>query len=192
MFRAQKECIRHNGYGVQRARCRKAFAYHDWAGQESTLVPRLKKLFVYHGMSQPPELGTQMKNYYTILVADDHLLMRAGIRASLRQVVGYEVVAETTRPDETLDRLIEFQPRLLILDSFLCQGRFPDWLAQYQQACPELKILILSRLQSGDRPNWLSHQAVAGSLLRHQASEHLLEAVRVAAAQPERCSALSA
>ena len=55
------------------------------------------------------------------------------------------------------------------------------WLDRFQAACPQLRILVLSSLPKGDTLKLLQHPAVAGFVLKQEAPQFLLQAIRVVA-----------
>lgn len=116
---------------------------------------------------------------YTILIVDDHPLVRAGVRASLEKGENLQVLGECRRPDEALKLLTWFSPQLLILDIMLGPECSLDWLDRFHLASPELKVLIMSGLKEGDKLDRLKHPVVAGFLSKDEAEYSLLQAVRI-------------
>ena len=50
-----------------------------------------------------------------------------------------------------------------------------------QFACPQIRVLVLSAMESGEPLRLLTHPSIAGFVLKEEASEHLAQAVRVVA-----------
>lgn len=122
-----------------------------------------------------------MEKPYQILIADDHPLVLEGVKASLQQTPEYQVVGKSRRPDETLDLVAALRPQLLILDIVMGKECSLDWLERFHSACPEMKILILSALQTGNQLRQAIHPAVAGFVLKGEANDFLLQAIRIVA-----------
>lgn len=122
-----------------------------------------------------PEKG----EIYTVLIADDHPLVRAGVRACLEQADHVAIVGECQKVEEVAEQLAAHSPRLLILDIMLGQACSLDWLARFHAASPASRILILSALKEGEKLQRLHHPAIAGFLLKDEAAHNLLQAVRV-------------
>lgn len=114
-----------------------------------------------------------------ILIADDHPLVRAGAKAALEQATNFDVVGECCGADEVLKWLDLIQPDLLILDILMGRECSLEWLDRYRAASPRLRVLVLSSLKSGQVLKLVSHALVCGYVLKDEASEHLLQAVRV-------------
>lgn len=80
----------------------------------------------------------------SILLVDDHRLVRAGIRSLLENIDGITVAAEADNGVEALD-LIQKKPPDVVLMDIVMQG--PNGLKtaeQIQRRCPDIKIIIFS------------------------------------------------
>ena len=55
-------------------------------------------------------------NQIKVLLADDHLLVRAGIRALIERLEGVEVIGETNDASETLRLTEEVKPHIVLID----------------------------------------------------------------------------
>lgn len=113
-----------------------------------------------------------------IVVADDHPLVRAGVKTALSRDTALEVVAEAHDAAETLRVVKETQPDLLLLDVEM-PGEPCDSLAvSVRQVCPKIKILILSGQVEKAWLRKLTRVAISGYLLKDEAPECLLQAIR--------------
>lgn len=116
---------------------------------------------------------------YTIVVADDHPLVRAGVRATFAQEEHFQIVGEACRRYEAFELVQTLQPNLLILDLVMDVSPTSEWLKQCQAVCPHLKILILSSHTDAKYIMTLRTDPVVGFVLKDEASECLVQAVRV-------------
>jgi DNA-binding NarL/FixJ family response regulator len=115
-----------------------------------------------------------------IVLADDHGVLRAGLRALLDAQIDMTVVGEADTADTAVQLVQELRPDLALVDV-----RMPgDGLAaarRMKQAAPALAVLILSQY---DDPAYL-HQALAagasGYVLKRAPGHDLLRALRAAA-----------
>ena len=114
-----------------------------------------------------------------ILIADDHPLIRSGVKATLSASDDVQVVAEAPDFNEVLPLLEQHRPDLLILDVEMPGGKAEVLVVQARQILPDLKILILTGHDSGSTIRALMKTKITGYLLKHEAPEHLLQAVRV-------------
>ena len=79
-----------------------------------------------------------------VLLADDHVVVRAGLRNALEGLPGLQIAGEVGNGNELMEALSRIQPELLILDA-----NMPDFdpisaVRQIKAERPELKILIVS------------------------------------------------
>jgi two-component system response regulator NreC len=118
------------------------------------------------------------------VIADDHAIVRDGLRSVLERTGGeFEVVAEAADLPATLDAVRTHRPRLLILDVTLpvgsSLGLIPDLLAEH----PQLAITVLTMHED---PGYARAALTAGAqsfVLKQAEPDELLRAFRAAAAK---------
>lgn len=81
---------------------------------------------------------------YRIILADDHVLIRHGIKIILSQDEQLEIVAEVSNGDELLDQLQKCSVDLLILDISMPKVSGIDLTEIVKKMHPNLKILVLT------------------------------------------------
>jgi DNA-binding NarL/FixJ family response regulator len=113
-----------------------------------------------------------------IVIADDHPLVRKGIKAALEGEVGIKVVAEASTGDEALSLVSEHQPDLLLLDLSMPGPTAEHLIGQARKALPELKVLILTAHDDEVHLRELSHLPLSGYLLKDEAVHYLSKAIR--------------
>lgn len=79
-----------------------------------------------------------------VLLADDHSLVRAGIRALLRDLPGIEVVAETGDGREAVNLVKQHLPDAVLMDITMPGLNGLDATAQIAKRHPEVGVIILS------------------------------------------------
>jgi DNA-binding NarL/FixJ family response regulator len=79
-----------------------------------------------------------------VLLADDHTVVRAGLRNALEGLPNLEIVGEVGNGRELMDVLPRVQPNLLILDVSMPEFEPISAVQQIKAEYPELKILIVS------------------------------------------------
>ena len=114
-----------------------------------------------------------------IVVADDHPLVRRGIKATLASEAGVEVVADAANGDDALSQVLEHEPDLLLLDLSMPGLNADGIICQARKALPQLKVLILTAYDDELHLRELSHLALSGYLLKDEAVDDLLKAIRV-------------
>lgn len=95
----------------------------------------------------------------SIVLADDQLLVRAGIRALIEAMPGYEIEAECADGREAIAAVNAHQPDILLLDIAMPGPSGIDVARQLRAAYPKLCILILSSI---DDPAVVDQALAAG------------------------------
>jgi two-component system response regulator NreC len=113
-----------------------------------------------------------------ILLADDHAVLRAGLRLLLENQTGLEVVGEASSGLEALDLAIKLRPDLILLDLSMPGLGGLDALPALRKSVPEARVLILTM---HDDPHYLRQalkNGASGYVLKKAADQELLSAVR--------------
>jgi DNA-binding NarL/FixJ family response regulator len=116
-----------------------------------------------------------------ILIADDHGIVRSGLKLLLDRQSDLEVVAEAEDGVDALEKAIAERPDLAILD--VAMPRMTGLQATYEirKQAPEVQVLILS-MHEDDRYLFEALRAgAAGYVLKRAADKDLLDAVHAAA-----------
>jgi len=79
-----------------------------------------------------------------ILIADDHLLVRAGIRQLIDNLDDFQVVGEASNNREMFDMLADKRPDIVLLDISMPDGSGLDSIQDIRKELPNVKILVLS------------------------------------------------
>jgi DNA-binding NarL/FixJ family response regulator len=113
-----------------------------------------------------------------VLLADDHTLMREGVRRILSADGGIEVVAEVGDGQAAVAETLAQKPDVVVLDITMPGGGGLEAARQIRKLAPEVRILILSmHLQ----PEYLMESVRAGAhgyLVKDAAASELVSAVR--------------
>jgi DNA-binding NarL/FixJ family response regulator len=83
-----------------------------------------------------------------ILVADDHELMRRGVRSLLEAEVGWKVVGEASNGQELLKKAQETRPDVVVMDIAMPLLNGLEALRRLKKMLPSAKVLILSMYDS--------------------------------------------
>ncbi|HET7546866.1 MAG TPA: response regulator transcription factor [Usitatibacter sp.] len=113
-----------------------------------------------------------------IVLADDHALVRAGIRALLQAIEGVAVVAEAENGRDALALCKEHKPDLAILDITMQELNGIDAAAQVKAACPATRVLILSMHSSEEFVRRAIKSGANGYLVKDAAPLELAMAVQ--------------
>lgn len=113
-----------------------------------------------------------------VLIADDHPVVREGVRRILQGAVEMEVVGEVGRSDEVLDAARRLKPDVVILDIGMPGPGFLEVLEALPAACPGARALILSAQPEEEYAVRALRGGAVGYLTKGYAPADLIEAVR--------------
>lgn len=116
-----------------------------------------------------------------VLLADDHALVRAGIRALIGELQGIEVIAEAGSGREALRLTEELQPDIMLLDIAMPALSGFDVLAETAKRFPNVRVIILTVHEEGAYALQALSAGAAGYLPKSAASTELQEAIETVA-----------
>jgi len=113
-----------------------------------------------------------------VLLADDHTLVRAGIRALLEKLPGLEVAGEASDGREVLDLIKTRQPDVVLMDISMPGLNGLEALARITRDFPKVRVIILS-MHHNDEYVWQALKSGAsGYLLKKAATTELPAALK--------------
>ena len=113
-----------------------------------------------------------------ILIADDHAVVRAGIRQFLEAESSVREIGEAASGRETLDQLRAKEWDLVLLDIFMPDRGGLDILRHIQTGHPNVRVLVLSGLPAKQYAVSVLRAGASGYLAKDVAAEELIKAVR--------------
>ena len=116
-----------------------------------------------------------------ILIAEDHLLVRAGIRALLEKAGDIRILGEASNGQEAVEMTRELKPDVLIMDIMMPRLNGIQAAEQIQVLKLPTNILILSMYSDAGFIHRAMQCGVKGYVLKSSVSDELLEAVRAVA-----------
>ena len=122
-------------------------------------------------------MGEKMAGSYRILLADDHVMFRRGIRRIIQSIGDVEVVGEASDGFELLELLKKTSPQLVILDISMPNLRGLEATREIKIINPAVKVLILTMHKDKE---YLYHAFSAGAegyLLKEDADSELISAI---------------
>jgi len=117
-----------------------------------------------------------------ILIADDHTLMRDGLKQILATAGDMVVAGEACDGFQTLERVRSGEWDLLLLDMSMPGRSGVELIRQIRTEKPRLPILVLSMHKEGEYAVRSIRAGAAGYLCKDSASQQLLSAIREVAA----------
>ena len=116
-----------------------------------------------------------------ILVADDHDIVRQGLRALLESRPGWEVCGEAATGREAVERARQGKPDVVVLDVSMPELNGLEAARQILQVLPRTEILILTMHESEEMARQVLGVGVRGYVLKSDAARELVSAVEALA-----------
>jgi DNA-binding NarL/FixJ family response regulator len=116
-----------------------------------------------------------------VLVADDHAIVRTGIRHVLEGEPGFTVVGEAATGPEALALALEHRPDVAVLDISMPGQSGLSITAELRRHCPDTRVLILSMHDNTEYVLESVRAGAHGYLLKDTAATELRGAVRAVA-----------
>jgi len=116
-----------------------------------------------------------------VLLAEDHTLVRAGIRALLKDIPGVEVIGEAGDGQIALRLVEELQPDLVIMDIGLPELNGLQATAVISDTYPAVKVLILSMHDNEEFVLKALKSGVSGYMLKDSSTQELRFAIEAIA-----------
>jgi len=120
-----------------------------------------------------------------VLLADDHTLVRAGVRRILEAQAGFAVVGEVADGHAALAALKTQPADVLVLDLTMPGGDGFDVLRRAKTIRPELKVLVLTMHASPEYVSRAVREGADGYLLKDSAVQDLVAAIQAVMAGRE-------
>jgi len=116
-----------------------------------------------------------------VLIADDHAIVREGIRALLQAADEIEVVGEAADGAEAIEATRRLRPDLVVMDIAMPGLGGLEATLQIRKEQPDVKVLVLTQYEDREYIRRFMKLGVAGYVLKKSAGAELVAAVRAAA-----------
>jgi DNA-binding NarL/FixJ family response regulator len=114
----------------------------------------------------------------SILIADDHAVVRAGLRTLLESRTRWQVCAEAADGRDAIEKAVQHKPHIAILDIGMPLLNGVETARQIRKASPSTEILILTMHESDDLVQQVVEAGARGYILKDEADRVLLDAVQ--------------
>jgi DNA-binding NarL/FixJ family response regulator len=128
--------------------------------------------------SQTAANQTPTAKPYRVQIADDHVVVRRGIRAILEMEPGLEITSESSTGIETIAHVRKHRPDLVLLDLTMPEQNGLEVAAVLRDESPETQIIILTMHFSEAVAREALRYGALGYMLKSDADTDLINAVR--------------
>jgi DNA-binding NarL/FixJ family response regulator len=114
---------------------------------------------------------------FRIVLADDHEVVRAGLRALLEEQQGWEVVAEAVDGREAVEKATKLKPDVVVIDIAMPSLNGLEAVRQIVKAVPHCRVLVLTMYDSDPLIQQVLQAGARGYLLKSDAGRDLVSAI---------------
>jgi len=119
-----------------------------------------------------------MSEAIRVLIADDHMLVRKGLRALIDAKPGVEVIGEAVDGNEAVRKASTLQPDVILLDLLMPHKDGIAAIQDIRQENPKARILVLTSFGEDERVFAAIKAGALGYLLKDCSPNALIQAIR--------------
>ena len=116
-----------------------------------------------------------------VLIADDHALLRRGLRQLIESIPDLQVVGEVVTGDDVLAAVLEMSPDILLLDVSMPGAGFLTIMDNLRARIPRVRTLVVSAHAEPVYARRALRAGAAGYVSKGSAEQELVAAIRIAA-----------
>jgi len=120
-------------------------------------------------------MGTRIR----ILLADDHTILRAGLRMMLNAQPDMEVIGEAQDGKQAINATMHLQPDIVLMDITMPDMGGIEATRQIKKIAPEVKVLILTMHENDEYVFQALRAGASGYILKEAADTELITALHV-------------
>lgn len=113
-----------------------------------------------------------------VLIADDHLIFRMGLKSLLNNAPDIVVAGEATTGHQTIEKFKDLHPDVIVLDLRMPDGGGIGALAGIREACRDAKVLVLSSYANEEEVYQALQAGASGYVLKDVGPDELTGAIR--------------
>jgi len=123
-----------------------------------------------------------MKQPIRILIADDHAVVRRGLRSILQIEKDFQIVGEASNGTEAVKMARELNPHVVIMDLIMPEKSGSEATAQILAERPKTRILLLTTFGTADDVAKALEAGAAGALMKTSDESEIISSIRTVAA----------
>lgn len=113
----------------------------------------------------------------TILLADDHSILRTGVAAILNAQPNMEVIGEASDGMESLHKSIKLKPNMLITDLSMPKTNGTETIREIKKRNPDIKVVVLTMHSDEENVHSALDAGANGYVLKDDSHKDLLDAI---------------
>ncbi len=113
-----------------------------------------------------------------VLIVDDHLVLRSGLRLLLESELGIEIVADAANAEDALTLASQLQPDVILMDIQLPKMNGIEATRRIKSTNPRIQILMLTMFQDDDSVFAAIRAGAQGYLLKGASQLEIAQAIR--------------
>jgi DNA-binding NarL/FixJ family response regulator len=114
----------------------------------------------------------------TVLLADDHIMVRDGLRYILEAAGDIQIIALASNGEEAVAEALSRCPNIAVIDISMPRMDGIEAIKHILEVCPQTRIVTLSMYHSGEYVQRALDAGALGYVLKDAAGNELVEAVR--------------
>ncbi len=118
----------------------------------------------------------------SVLIADDHTILRQGLVSLLSRDEECRVVAEAADGLEAIEKALQFRPTVIVIDISMPELNGMEAVKRLHEVLPDTKVLVLTMHEEQEYVIHMVRAGASGYLLKDSASDELIDAVKALAA----------
>lgn len=122
-----------------------------------------------------------MDNRLRVLLADDHMVVREGLKALVNAQPDMHVVGEADNGRAAWQRAKELKPDVVVLDISMPEMNGAQVAERLRKECPQVKVLALTVYEDRGHLRQMVEAGAAGYVLKRAVTEELVHAIRTVA-----------
>lgn len=112
-----------------------------------------------------------------ILLAEDHRIMREGLKRMIDEQPNMEVVGEADDGVEAWQKACELEPDLILMDVSMPRMNGADATSKIRELCPQVKVIALTAHRASAYLSQMLKAGASGYVLKQAAFDELLDAI---------------
>lgn len=123
-------------------------------------------------------LSVYMPKNLKVLIAEDHEVVRQGLRILISADPGMEVAGEAENGPMALRLAKKLQPDVVLMDLAMPRGNGLEAAREIRREVPSSRVLVLSAYKDEETVRQVIDAGASGYMTKHSAADELLEAIR--------------